>query len=105
LDASSDSCQKQGCALYVRNNFPAHKLYTFSTDGLQIIAGAIEFTGYQNVVVLALYRDPSYPLSSFLTHLADVLSRCKAANMILMGDFNVDLLAETVFRKNFKVSF
>jgi hypothetical protein len=95
-DAPRSTTQKQGCALYLLDNLPAHTLHTYSTDGLQIIIAQIENLANQIIVIVGLYRSPSFPLHTFFTKLAGIISRFQPSNMILMGDFNVDLLAENV---------
>lgn len=98
LDAPPSPSRKQGCALYLRDNISAHTHHTLSTNGLQIIVAEIEASTrwHQRFVVLGLYRSPSFSLHSFFTHMSGFIDRFQATNMILMGDFNVDLLSENV---------
>lgn len=82
--------------MYVRDNFSTEVLRTVSKDGLQILAAEIEIMTHKKVIVLGLYRSPSFPLPSFLKELTEFVSMFHNNDMILIGDFNVDLLSGAV---------
>ena len=83
-----------GIALYVSDTLSAELLHVPVTVEIEILCVDVQF-GQENYTVVLLYRSPSVPQREFLANIESLLAWLqdnKTTKIILLGDFNVDLL-------------
>ena len=83
-----------GVSIYVRDNIPSKKLDEVSIISNHIEACAVNVElGNQDISVLSVYRPPNSRKQDFINHIDHMLNGClKNKNLIIAGDFNIDLL-------------
>lgn len=97
-----DSAMGGGCIILVKDSIKCKErkdIVSYSVDRVCEIASA-EFDGF---LIVCIYRPPSGNLTIFFTLLEDLLDKIFACNksIVICGDFNIDLLAESGDKENF----
>jgi len=88
----NDSSPSGGVGVFIKTSFNCQ---TFSCDMVSADTLKVSFTLDKDVFTfLCFYRLHSHPVDTFLVELTDLLNRVKCKNLLLLGDFNIDLLAD-----------
>ena len=83
-----------GVSIYVKNNIPSTKIDEMSLISNHIEACAVSIkVRNQDIAVLSVYRPPNSHKNDFINHIDHMLNGyLKDKNVIIAGDFNIDLL-------------
>ena len=86
-----------GCAIFVKDKWPSKRRRDLESDSLEMVCVEICPNKAKNTIVGVFYKPPSMDGDKFVTHFKqDVLSKMfdgPNKNIILMGDFNADVIA------------
>lgn len=85
-----------GVAFYIKEHIKFSKLNTVEVQGIELLAIKIHLKKKSTLAVCLIYRPPSTPYIA-LNHLDDVFCQLSLEfdSMIVLGDFNVNLLADS----------
>ena len=99
-----------GLGMYIHNNFQFTKIDKFCQCSPNLESMFVELTNTEQAVTVGvIYRPPSGKLSEFFTELDALMKMLPSKNVMITGDYNVDLLQpnssqlfeQTIYGHNF----
>lgn len=87
----NDQRRHQGILFYVHEKVQGFEIDDkLSLPGLQMMHISLPYSS--RLSILGIYKAPQFSVHDFLRHLDDKLLRSQDETMIILGDFNIDLL-------------
>ena len=95
-----------GIVIYVKSNISAIPLYNLSIDEAESLFLKVPLSPSVPPLILAcVYRPPSSNISNFCTSLINTVDTLSpSSSLILLGDFNINLLSDNHSSNNFKAT-